>query len=55
MQLFSAEATMFLFLYSYFFAHENMKKRPQKLIIISPIFSVMPTSPNPAQISILVP
>ena len=45
MQLFSAEATMFLFLYSYFFAHENMKKRPQKL----------PNWPNSAQISIPVP
>ena len=35
MQLFSAEASMFLFL---FFAHENMKKTPQKLLLIGPNF-----------------
>ena len=49
MQLFSADATIFKFI---FFAHENMKKkRPQKLLVIGPIFffstaNVPRTSPN---------
>ena len=40
MQLLSADGTMFL----NFFAHENMKKRPQKLLIIGPqlfLFNVL--------------
>ena len=52
MQLFSEDTTMFLFIYLFY-----QKKRPQKLLIIGPnvFFSVMPTGPNPAQISIPVP
>jgi hypothetical protein len=38
-----------------FFAHENIKNRPQKLLIIGPSFSVLPTGPKPAQISIYFP
>ena len=54
MKLFSADVTMFLIFFS---TRENLKKRPQKLLIIGPnvFFSVMPTGPNPAQISIPVP
>ena len=53
MQLSTADATMFLF----FFAHENMKKPASKVAYNRPkfVFSVMPTGPNPAQISIPVP
>ena len=45
---------MFSFL---FFAHENMKKPASKAAHNRPpiFFSVMPTGPNPAQISIPVP
>ena len=38
MQLFSADATMFLKVFQHFFAHENKKNKPQKLLIIGPIF-----------------
>ena len=38
MQLFSADGTMFLKKFKHFFAHENMKKSPQKLLIIGPNF-----------------
>ena len=52
MQLFSADATMFLKIFQHFFAHENKKNRPQKLLIIGPIlFSVLLARPKSAQIS----
>ena len=35
MQLFSADATMLLFLNKHFFALENMKKPPQKVAYLS--------------------
>ena len=39
------------------FLPRKLKKQPQKLLRIGPMFffSVMPTGPNPAQISIPVP
>jgi hypothetical protein len=56
MQFFSADAAIFLKNLDFFFAHENMKNHPQKLLIIGPIFfSVLPIEPKPAQISIPVP
>ena len=55
MQLFSADATMFLDLF--ILGPENMKKLPSKVAHNRPkfIFSVLPTGPKPAQISIFVP
>ena len=36
---------------NFVFAHENMKKTlSQKLLILNPFFSVMPTAQDPAQI-----
>ena len=58
MQLFSADAMVFSKKnLKKNFDPENIKKRPQKLLIIGPqlFFSVLPTGPNPAQISIPVP
>ena len=55
MQLFSADATMFLMTFQQYFAHENMKNRPQKLLIIGPIFfSLLLACPKSAQISFYV-
>ena len=50
MQLSSADARMFLKKIKHFFALENMKKRPQKLLIIGPnfFFSVLARLPKPA-------
>ena len=56
MLLFSADATIFIIFK--IFAHENMKKPASKVAHNRPkcfFFSVMPTDPNPAQISIHVP
>ena len=48
-QLFSADVTIFKRKLNYF-APENMKKHLQKLLILAPnFFSVLPTSPKPAQ------
>ena len=56
MQLFSEDSSMFLFIY-FLPTKSGKKTQPQKLLIIdpNPFFSVMPTGPNPAQISIHVP
>ena len=56
MQLFSADATMFSKKFN-FFAPENMKKTPSKVAHnrFPVFFSVLPTDPNPAQISFSVP
>ena len=53
MPLFSADTKMFQKKIS----HENMKKTASKVAHNRPkfFFSVMPTGPNPAQISISVP
>ena len=53
MQLFSADATMF----KKKIAPENTKKTPSKVAHnwSRPFFSVLPTGPNTAQISIPVP
>ena len=52
MQLFSADATMFLKIFQHFFAHENKQNKPQTLLIIGPIlFSVLLACPKLAQIS----
>ena len=50
-------ARMFLKGLKLFFAPENMKKTPSKVAHNwpRPFFSVLPTGPNPAQISIPVP
>ena len=56
MQIFSVDATMDFFMkFQLFFAHENMKKTPSKVAHNLPKFSVLPTGPKPAQISISVP
>jgi hypothetical protein len=57
MQLFSAEATIVFKRNKSFFAPENMKKTPSKVVHIRPNFfkSVLSTGPKPAQISISVP
>ena len=57
MQLFSADATMFLKKNQLFFAHENMKKRPSKVAHNQPqfFFSGLPTGRKPNQITFLVP
>jgi hypothetical protein len=56
MQFISVDATIFK-KNQLFFAPENIKKHPQKLLIIGPQFfySVLPTGPKPAQISFSVP
>ena len=55
MQLFSADATMFLKIFQHFFAHENKKNRPQKLLIIGPIlFSVLLAPQNQPKSHILL-
>ena len=49
MQLFSADATLFLIFFFKFFAPENMKKKhSQKLLIIGPdiFFLVLPIGSN---------
>jgi hypothetical protein len=56
MQLFSADATIFKKKIKKSFAPENMKKTNSKVVHNRPqfFFSVLPTSPKPAQISIFV-
>ena len=47
MKLFSADATMFFFFkINIVFANKNMKKWPQKLLIVPTFFSLLQTSPN---------
>ena len=50
MELLSADATIFKFFFS-FFAHENIKKRPEKFLLINPklFFHVLVRLPKPAQ------
>jgi hypothetical protein len=51
MQLFSADATIFSKKIDLFFAHENIKKGPQRLLIIGPklFFTSMAQLPKPGQ------
>jgi hypothetical protein len=56
MQLFSADAAMFLKNINIFLLTKTWKNRPQKLLIIGPkFFSVLPTGRKSAQISYSVP
>ena len=55
MQLFSADTTIFLKKFNNFFALENKKKIPQKLLIISPniIFCFIKMAPCATSIYIM--